>query len=407
MGRTLRILAGIFIPLVTLVLGWQLGAEYQHQKYTELMGTEIPNGTVSDPETEVDISLMWSVWRLLIQHYVNPEDLNATNMVYGAIEGMVGGVGDPYTAFMSPKENKAFQDALQGHLEGIGAELTQKENIVMVVAPLKGSPAAAAGLKPEDIIIEVDGQSTEGWDLSEVVTKVRGPKGTDVSLKVFRSGETAPLEFTITRQEITVPSVEFSVKESAKGPIGYISLNQFGEDSIKEVREALDSHLKANVKGIVLDLRYNGGGYLDGATELVSLFLKEGMVVSVERRDGEPEVQSVSGNTMAPDIPLVVLVNEGSASAAEIAAGALKDHKRATIIGKKTFGKGTVQEVINLPGGSSLRVTIAKWLTPNGTDIGKEGIHPDIEVELTKEDVEAEKDPQLEKALETVSAEIK
>jgi carboxyl-terminal processing protease len=194
--------------------------------------------------------------------------------------------------------------------------------------------------------------------------------------------------------------VEYELKETGSGSVGYIELNQFGEGSINEVEDAARNLQKENIEGLILDLRFNGGGFLDGSDELCSLFMKKGKVVTVERRNAEPVHHYVSGSPIAPNLPLVILINEGSASASEIVAGALQDHKRATVIGKQSFGKGTVQEVIDLPGGSSLRVTIAKWLTPDGRDIGKEGVTPDIEIEITAEDRENKYDPQMEAALQ-------
>lgn len=322
-------------------------------------------------------------------------------MIHGAVRGLVEAVGDPYTSFMPPKENKEFRQSLNGSLQGIGAELTMKEDDIVVVAPLKGSPAEAAGLMPDDIITHVDGQSIEGYTLSDAVEIIRGPKGTEVTLTISRDGRED--DITITREEITVPSVESEVKEYAGKDIGYIALNRFGDTTTEEVASAVKDLMKQDIQGLIFDVRFNGGGYFDKAVDLSSMFLEKGKVVSVAHREGEPIHHYASGRPIAPTIPMVVLINEGSASASEILAGALQDNGRATIIGKKSFGKGTVQEVFELPGGTSIRITTARWLTPNGTDLGKEGVHPDIDVDRTKEDIEAEKDPQLDAALELLS----
>jgi carboxyl-terminal processing protease len=379
------------------------GRELQEiEKNLEILygGQTASGALVQDPEKEVNPALMWGVWRLLSKHYIAPENMKTQEMLYGAVGGLVAAIGDPYTVFMTPTENEDFHQSLGGRLEGIGAELTLKDSHIVVVAPLKGSPAAEAGLAPEDIIIKVNDEDVTGKGLVQVVERIRGPKGTSVTLTIERMGEEDFLTFTIVRNEIHVPSVEYEVKKTATGSIGYIALNQFGDDSVAEVREVLDALEHEDLTGIVFDVRFNGGGYLEGAVELVSFFLSEGKVVSVQRRTGEPIHHYVTSRPLVPDLPMVVLINEGSASASEILAGALQDHKRATIIGKKSFGKGTVQEVFDLPGGSSIRITTAKWLTPNGKDLGSEGVMPDIVVERTREEIQNKVDPQLDAAIE-------
>lgn len=409
--KFLKSLTLVVLPVLTLFLGLQLGISYERQQLSdeyymleELFSGGIGSGdVVLNPEEEVDISLLWSVWRLLARNYIHPEDLKVTPMLHGAVSGLVRAVDDPYTAFMPPKENKEFHDSLNGSLQGIGAELTMKDGQIVVVAPLKGSPAEAAGLLPDDIITHVDGESIEEFDLSEAVDLIRGPKGTEVTLTVQRDDEPEPMEITITRDQISIPSVESEVKEYNNTKIGYISLNRFGDSTTEEVQTAVEKVLNEDITGLIFDVRYNGGGYFDKAIDLTSMFLPKGKVVSVVHREGEPSNHYVSGRPIAPDVPMVVLINEGSASASEIFAGALQDNDRATIIGKQSFGKGTVQEVFELPGKSSIRITTAKWITPNGKDLGKEGVHPDIEVERTKEDIEAKQDPQLDAALELLS----
>lgn len=408
MARFLRASTLIILPLLMLLLGWQLGVRYEQRSLEETSrklemlysGAAGSGQLVSDPEKEVDLSLLWGVWRLLLKHYIAPEDLQVTPLVFGAVQGLVHAVGDAYTAFMTPPENKSFRQALEGKLQGIGAELTLREGQIVIVAPLKGSPAAKAGLLPGDVIVQVGEVTIEGETLQQVVQRIRGPKGTRVTLTILRHGSVEPLTFTIVRDDIDVPSVESRILTTATGSLGYIALNQFGEHSIVEFKEALQSIAQEPLKGLIVDLRFNGGGYLDGAVELASLFLHQGKVVSVERRGAEPEHHYVYGRPLLPDIPLAVIINQGSASASEIVAGALQDHGRATVIGKKSFGKGTVQEVIDLPGGSSLRVTTARWLTPNGKNLGKEGVDPDIDIDRTEEDFDAGRDSQLDAAVE-------
>lgn len=408
MKHPFRIAAIGLLPLLTLVLGWQLGTRYEAQKlvdqkenlefyYTGGVGS---GQTVTDPRDEVELSLLWSVWRILLNNYIEPQRLDTEKMLYGLVSGAVDAIGDPYTVFMTPKENTDFRNTLKGELQGIGAELTQRDDLIVVVAPLKGSPAQRAGLMPEDIIVEVDGESIEGQSLNQVVQKIRGPKGTQVTLTIYREGEDVTRDITITRDEITVPSTEYEILETGSGGIGYIALNQFANRTTTEVEQALESFRGTNLEGIILDVRFNGGGYLERAVDLTSMFMKQGKVVSVARREGQPDVHHVYGQPIDAETPMVVLINEGSASASEIVAGALQDYNRATVIGKKSFGKGTIQEIFELPGGSSLRVTIAKWLTPNGRDLAKEGIEPDIEVDRTLEHYENDEDPQLDSAIE-------
>lgn len=409
MKRAFRIGILILLPFITLMLGWKIGTRLEEKRVADTM-TELEflyqgkSGTgmlINDPEKEVNLALLWGVWRLLQQHYIAPEKLQVTQMLYGATSGLVRALDDPYTAFMTPRENQDFKEGLGGLLHGIGAELTLKDGKIMVVAPLKGSPAQEAGLQPEDVITKVNGADISQETLNGVVQRIRGPKGTSVILTIVRADRTEPFDVTIMRDDITIPSVESSVKETASGSIGVIALNQFGDETVREVEQALRILQKdGKIRGIVVDLRYNGGGYLDGAVELASLFLKQGKVVTVQRRDGEPIHHYVNGRPLEPDFPLAVLINAGSASASEIFAGAIQDNKRGMIVGKTSFGKGTVQEVFDLPGGSSLRVTVARWLTPGGKDLSKEGVHPDIEVDRTPADVEAKRDPQLDAALE-------
>lgn len=397
----------IVLTAFALTLGWQLGARYEQRRFADIQddleflysgGTE-SGALLTNPEEEVDATLLWSVWKILLTHYIHAEDLEAQPMLFGAVQGMVESVGDPYTVFMTPNENDDFRQSLSGHLQGIGAELAEREGRIVVVSPLKNSPAEKAGLLPDDVIAEVDGEAMGGKTLQDAVTKIRGEKGTRVVIGIER-GEEEPFDVTITRDDIQIPSTEYEVKETGSGSIGYLALYQFGAETVSESRTALEEMRQQDLKGLILDLRGNGGGYLEGAVDLTSLFIKEGKVVTVERRSGEPTRHYVSGRTLAPEIPMVVLINQGSASASEIVAGALQDLDRATIIGMKSFGKGTVQEVVDLPGGSSLRITTARWLTPDGRDLGKEGVSPDIQVDRSQKDFEADYDPQMQAALE-------
>lgn len=404
--KFLKTIALIVLPILTLALGFQIGVRYevralsyQQQQLEDLFAISSGSGQTleGDPEEQVDLTLLWSVWRLLQQQYIEPQDLVVDDMVFGAVSGLVQGVGDPYTIFMTPDDTKEFEDSMSGTLEGIGAQLDLQDGQVMVVSPIKGSPAEKAGLQPKDVIVEVNGQDVRDMQLEAVVSLIRGPKGTIVTLKVLRDDEDDFLTLTVRRESIHIPSVESSTLKTATGSIAVITVNQFGDDTVESVQKALEDTPK-DAKGLVLDLRYNGGGYLEGAVDIVSMFVKSGNVVSVVRRDIAPKEHAVTGSPIVPDLPMVVLINGGSASASEITAGALKDLNRATLIGMQSFGKGTVQEIVGLPGGSALRVTVAKWLTPSGHDLAKKGITPDIVVDRTIEQYKAKIDPQMDAA---------
>lgn len=394
-SNTPKILGFIILVVFIFALGWHVGAGQGRQGQTPFAPEkQVSQGVGSD---KVDMQLFWDVWGLLASRYVDPNVLDYKNMIYGAIRGMVFSLGDPYTTFLTPKENREFQESMNGTLEGIGAELTLRDGLITVVSPLKGSPAKDAGIQPEDVILKVNGEDVQDFTLEQVVTKIRGPKGTKVKLTIGRKGEREPFDVEIVRQTINISSVEWKMV----GTIADIELNQFGGKTKEEFTKAIGEILLKRPAGIVLDLRYNGGGYLDGAVDIVSEFVEKGKVVSVKKRNtDEDEVIYVTGKARVAKVPLVVLINKGSASASEIVAGAIRDNGRGTIIGETSFGKGTVQEVENLIDGSSLRITIAKWYTPNNVNISKVGITPDTEVKRTIEDMKANRDPQLDAALD-------
>ncbi len=404
--KSSRLTSLVILPILTLLLGLQLGQQFERQSIVsnqQVQGTAVQAGSgtvISNPEREADISQLWTVWRLLMSRYVHPEQLQTKKMVEGAIRGMVASIGDPYTLYMTPKENTDFKDILNGHLQGIGAALSMNDMQVVVDSVIKDSPAEKAGLMAKDIIATVDGKTFENMTLDQIVSMIRGDKGTTVTLTVIRAGDTKPRTFAIVRDDIKVPSTKYEVKTVGSSKIGVLTISEFGGNTISEVQDIVNDIDAKTLKGLIIDLRYNGGGYLEGAVSLSSIFLKQGKVVTVAGRGDDTEMHSVSGHPILPGIPMVVLINQGTASASEIFAGALKDYKRAEIVGMQSFGKGTVQEVLDLPGGSSLRVTIARWLTPNGTDLGKVGITPDIVVERTADDLKNGTDAQMTAATE-------
>jgi len=384
------------------LFGWK-GAEFNYNSQNLLtranQSSEVDHADIFNTDKTVNMDLYWEVRDEMNLNYVNIEKaLNKTNLLYGSIKGMVNSMDDPYTVFMDPEETKQFEENLNGSLDGIGAELTVEDGFLKVVSPLKDSPAEKAGLKPGDIIFQVDGQITSEMTLFDAIMKIRGKRGTNVTLTIIREDEVDPIEVEIVRDEIVIESVTFEMMEN---DIAYVSLNQFTDNTAHEFEDAVAKILLNNPKGMILDLRYNGGGYLDIAVEIVSEFINGYVpVVSLETRHIEEDETFYSkDNAKLGDLPLVVLVNNGSASAAEILAGAIQDHKRGIIMGEQTFGKGSVQEVIFLNDGSSLRMTIAKWLTPSGHNIDDVGIMPDRIIELTEEDALAENDTQLNEAL--------
>lgn len=355
---------------------------------------KITNLDLKKPES-VDFGIFWKAWNMISDKYVGT--YSAQKLVNGAIKGMVDALDDPYSNFLDQTENTALQQDLSGKFEGIGAELSKKDGKVIIIAPLSDSPAEKAGLKAQDQILGIDDKDISNLSLDEAVSKIRGAKGTEVTLLINRQGFQIPQEFKITRGLIIVNSVKWEMK----GDIGYIQITQFGGDTSELAKKAAQELSRKKPKAIVLDLRNNPGGYLDSAVDVSSLFVPKGSVVVKEQyKDGHKEELKTTFEPILKDYKVIVLVNEGSASASEIVAGALQDLRSATLIGKKTFGKGSVQELQNLDTSAVLKLTIAKWLTPYNRTIDKEGIKPNIEVDRTETDQAQNLDPQLDKALE-------
>lgn len=323
--------------------------------------------------------------------------LAVDDLLDGLKQGLARSTGDPYTEYLDPEAAKDFNNELQGTFTGIGAELSKDKNLIVIVSPISGFPAEKAGLKPKDAIIEIDGESAYDLSITEAVSKIRGPKGTKVKIKIIRNGS-EELTFEIVRDQITIPSVEAEILD---GNIGYLKISRFAEDTAGLARQAANNFTNAKVRGVILDVRGDPGGLLDAAVDLSSLWLTPGKTVLQEKRDGAViKTYPAKGTAILAGMPTVVLINEGSASASEITAGALKDNGAATLIGVKSFGKGSVQRLINLGDGSMLKVTIARWYTPGGRNIDKEGIEPDQKVERTDEDIKNNRDPQQQAAID-------
>ncbi|PIR95111.1 hypothetical protein COT95_00475 [Candidatus Falkowbacteria bacterium CG10_big_fil_rev_8_21_14_0_10_37_6] len=349
---------------------------------------------------DVDFSLFWDVWDMLKLNYVDADNIKDKELFYGAIRGMVEAAGDPYTVFMNPVVTKEFNDDLAGTFEGIGAEIGIKDGVLTIVSPLTDMPAQKAGLKPGDKILAINGQDSSGVLIDEAVAKIRGEKGTDVTLTIWRDSFDSPQDFVITRGTIVVKSVKWNMRDD---DIMLIEISHFNSDTEDLFERAVSDVLTKKPKGIILDLRNNPGGFLDTAIEVASEWVDEGVIVSEKKSDDSGNDYLARGRARLAEYRTVVLVNEGSASASEIVSGALKDYEKATIIGMRTFGKGSVQELAPLKDGSSLKVTVAKWLTPKGINISDEGIIPDEEIDLTDEDYSTDKDPQMDKAIEIIT----
>ncbi len=362
-----------------------------------------PEGSGTPAELQTTFEPFWQAWRIVHDNYYE-QPLDDTQLMQGAIRGMTESLGDPATSYLTPEEYAIFATNLSGDFEGIGAYVEMAGDYLRIVSPIPGSPAEAEGILPGDLIIMVDREDIAGQSEVEIIGKVRGPAGSTVHLTIQREGKTDFLEFDVTRAKIVISSVESKVLE---GGIAYIKVNDFGARTPKEFRDTLRTLLNDNPTGLVLDLRGNPGGYLNTAVEVASQFLKAGpnkLVLRERFGDGREETYTVQSGGLATDIPLVVLIDKGSASASEIVAGAIQDHGRGTLVGETSYGKGSVQATHNLDNHQGeVKVTIARWLTPDGRSIHELGITPDVEVLLTEEDRAAELDPQLDKAIEILS----
>lgn len=353
-------------------------------------------------QQDVDFQVYWDVFDVIKDKYIDAEHIKDTELFYGSLRGMVASLGDPFTQFLDPQVSEEFTQELEGSIQGIGAEIGIKKNQLTVIAPLAGTPADQAGLEGGDAIVAVDGESTAGMSLDEAVSRIRGKKGTEVILEVLKKNAEETEEIAIVRDEITIVSVSW---EELENNIAYIDLSYFNQDTEVQFSAIAKEVLASNPDAIILDVRNNPGGFLNIAVQITSYWVEDQPVVFERFSNGKLNTYQSQGKAIFAGIPTVVLVNGGSASASEILSGALQDYGLATLIGVTTFGKGSVQELIELNDGSSVKVTIAEWLTPNKRSIREEGIAPDIEIDLTKEDYDNDLDPQLDRALEYILSE--
>lgn len=401
-GKYKIFLITTILVFVSFGLGVYLGKSGENIGYKEPAVARSTSTVISIE----DMNAFWTTWKLLDQKFVytnkDAEKINDKDKLWGAIQGLAASYGDPYTVFMPPEESESFENDISGNFEGVGMELAVKEKNIVVVAPLKGTPAYKAGVKKGDVLISVDGKNIVGSSLDEAIKLIRGKAGTDVVLTFAREGAILPVEIKITRGIIDVPTADTEIK----GDVFVIKLYNFYALSSDKFRLALREFVESGNHKLILDLRGNPGGYLESAVDMASWFLPLGKIVVRENfgPDIEEQIYRSKGyDVFTNNLKMIILADSGSASASEILAGALQEHKIAKIVGTKTFGKGSVQELLKITPDTSLKVTIARWLTPNGTSISDGGLTPDYEVKMTEDDLKSDKDPQLDKAIEILN----
>lgn len=390
-GGSAILLVGVF------VLGLYIG--YSHRSYSSRVTTvtskEAPIGTTADLEP------FWKVWSIIDQKHPGADKIIAQDRVYGAIQGLVSSLGDPYSVYFPPQDSKNFESTIAGSFDGIGMEVGQKDKILTVIAPLKNSPAEKAGIKAGDKILKIDKTTTNDMTVDQAVNLIRGKRGTPVTLSLYREGDEAPRDITVIRDKIDIPTLESKMRDDG---VFVINLYNFSASSAQLMEGALRTFADSGSKKLIIDLRGNPGGYLDAAVDMASFFLPEGQIVVTEDfgANGKPTVYRSKGFDLLDkkNTKVVILVDKGSASASEILAGALNEHGVAPLIGETTYGKGSVQEVIQVTSDTTLKLTVAKWLTPNGISISLKGLDPTIPVKTTDDDIKNKVDPVLNRALQ-------
>lgn len=400
----------ILITGLAFISGFALGSSARAQSalpasVAQAIGVEVP-------PAGVDLSPVWRAWRVIDEKFVPasvPEAASSTapppvgtpeqRRVYGMIQGLAASLNDPYTFFLPPVEQKQFEEDLSGEFSGVGMEIEIKNEVLTVVAPLKGTPAERAGIKPGDLVLEIDGVSTKGLDITNAVNRIRGPKGSTVVLTMLRDGWTEPREISVVRDVINLPVID----TETRGDIFVISLHNFTATSPQLFRGALRQFVESGLSKLILDLRGNPGGYLEAAVDMASWFLPSGKIIVTEDYAGHEDNvdhRSRGYDIFNANLKMVILVDKGSASASEILAGALRAHGKARLVGTNTFGKGSVQELVPITDDTGLKITVARWLLPGGLQIPTDGIEPDVMATTTDEAIQEGLDPQMDKALE-------
>jgi carboxyl-terminal processing protease len=398
---------GVSLALVAVV-SFMLGVFFAELKASDngvsQVGTVLNRDATPAPGAEdVDFAHFWQVWEMIKDKYVS-QPISDIDLYYGSITGMVAALEDPYSVFLDPEFAEEFALELSGSFEGIGAEIGIKKNQLTVIAPLPDTPAERAGLKAGDSILAIDEVDTFGMVIEEAVQRIRGPKGTEVVLLIYREGAEETQDISIIRDTIVIESVKWETRRSGEKDVGIITISHFNENTEGLFSEAVQDMILEDPDHLILDLRNNPGGFLDTAVTVAGEWVSSDVIVVEEFSDGSDHKYRSNGSARFADLPTIVLVNGGSASASEIVAGALQDHGKAIVIGETTFGKGSVQDYVEFLDKSALKLTIALWMTPNGRMIDKEGIAPDETVELTFEDFENDRDPQMDRALELVGS---
>ena len=386
--------------LIVIIFGLGLVVGRSHRQAS----AEAP-AYIENAEGEVDFGAFWNAWRVLEDKYPFDDAPDAEARLYGAIQGLARAYEDPYTIYLPPEDNELFNEDLSGEFSGVGMEIGLRDDAITVIAPLKGTPAEQAGILPGDIIYEINGESAMNLTTEEAVEIIRGPRGTTVTITVLRSGQFEPIEIDIVRDIISIPTLDTSMPADG---VFMIQLYNFIGDVNAQFNAAMQEFIRSNADKLILDLRNNPGGFLQSSISIASWFLPLGELIVKEDlgpdAPKQPEFRSLGTTSrIGRDFDMVVLINQGSASASEIVAGALQEQGRATLVGEQTFGKGSVQEVVPLPDDTALKITVARWLTPNGTSISENGLLPDVEVERTFEDFQNELDPQLDMAIEIIT----
>jgi carboxyl-terminal processing protease len=416
--KLVQVIIGIIVVVAVFFIGSYVGKK------------EVTSDVIAVPAgvsvTNEQFQSFWKVWQLLSEKYVNATTTDSQKRIWGAIQGLTASQNDPYTVFFPPEESAIFKSDIAGNFEGVGMEIASKDGFLTVVAPLKDSPAEKAGVKPGDKVLQIDGKSTSDLPVDQAVKLIRGPKGSAVKILFMREGVAQPFEKAITRDTIDIPTLQTEVKSGSSSGTGsttassnngvglrqdgifVIRLFSFTSTSPDLFRKALRDFVESGSHKLVIDLRGNPGGYLEAAWDMASWFLPSGDVIVTEDFGGKQPsnvYRSKGYNIFGKNLKLVILVDSGSASASEIFAGALQEHGVAKLVGTKTFGKGSVQELIPITPDTSLKVTIARWLTPNGHNLSHDGLNPDVEVKFTPADIDAKKDVQMDKAVEILRKE--
>lgn len=389
MKRPLLITLFLIYSVILFAASYMMGASNWPLSQLGLASSRVP------PEAEEVFDPFWEVWNLVNSQYFD-QPLEAENLMEGAIEGMLARLDDPNTRYLEPAVEESARDSMEGEIQGIGVLVEMVDEQITVVSPFEGSPAERAGIRPGDVLLEADGVDLVGMDLSEAASLIRGPAGTEVQLVILRGEET--IDFSVTRDVVEIPSVRGEMLEES---LAYVRLSRFGNRTPEELSDVLEDLLSQNPRGMILDLRNNPGGGLDSSVEIADAFLEEGVVLIEEFGTGRERVFRSSDSGMAEDIPLVVLINEGSASASEVLAGAIRDQERGVLVGSTTFGKGTVQTWHALSNGGGVRITTARWITPDGVWVNETGIMPDVVVPSPESPpADLSDDAQLQAAIE-------